>query len=120
MPIALKEEEFLIDNPSEIKINKEVLFRKKRRFNKSLWTLQENMKYVRFLQENREIFTSTKENRRLLKINKMISQSIGTRSPDQCRSHHQKMVKYHESIEGIINHVFLLHNLFHEDPQHKH
>jgi hypothetical protein len=101
-----------LDSSCGVKIKKEALSRKKRRFNKSLWTLQENMKYVRFLQENRELFTSTKENRRLLKINKLISQSIGTRSPDQCRSHHQKMVKYHDSIEGIINHVSLLHNIF--------
>lgn len=110
----------MIDSPYQVKIKKETQTRKKRRFNKSLWTLQENMKYVRFLQDNRELFTSTKENRRMLKINKMISLSIGTRSPDQCRSHHQKMVKYHDSIEGIIKHVFLLHNIYLEDPLRKH
>lgn len=27
--------------------------RKKKRFNKSLWTLQENMKYIQFLEKNR-------------------------------------------------------------------
>ena len=29
---------------------------------------------------------------------------ITTRNPEQCRTHHQKMIKYHGSIEAILNH----------------
>ena len=41
----------------------------------------------------------------------MISLYIKSRSPDQCRSHHQKMVKYHSNIQGIITHVHLLKDM---------
>lgn len=34
-----------------------------------------------------------------------MSNFVGTRSPDQCRSHHQKMMKYHHNIPHIIRHV---------------
>lgn len=34
-----------------------------------------------------------------------MSQQIKTRSPDQCRSHHQKMIKYHASLDGIIDNI---------------
>lgn len=33
-----------------------------------------------------------------------MSQQVKTRSADQCRSHHQKVLKYHHSIEEIIQH----------------
>jgi len=62
------------------------------------------------------MFESPKENRRTLKVNKLLSLHIKTRSPDQCRSHHQKMIKYHQSIEGILHHVGLLQNKFYESP----
>ena len=32
----------------------------------------------------------------------MMSEKIGTRDSVQCRSHHQKMLKKHKSIRGII------------------
>jgi hypothetical protein len=91
--------------------------RRKRKFNKSLWTLQENLKYVEFVQENMGLFDSSKENRRTIKINKLISQYVKTRSPDQCRSHHQKMLKYHHTIAGIIHHVAELQGLLEEEAE---
>lgn len=40
-----------------------------------------------------------------MKINVLMSQWVKTRSPDQCRSHHQKMIKYHRDITNIIRHI---------------
>lgn len=34
-----------------------------------------------------------------------MSKHIGTRSHEQCRSHHQKMIKNYKTIEGILNHL---------------
>lgn len=39
-----------------------------------------------------------------------MSQDVKTRTPDQCRSHHQKMMKHHLSIESIVKHVLKLSN----------
>lgn len=61
------------------------------------------------------MFDSTMENRRACKINKLLSLHVKTRSPDQCRSHHQKMMKYHRSVEGIIQHVVELQNISEEN-----
>lgn len=32
-----------------------------------------------------------------------MSQVIKSRTADQCRSHHQKIINYHESVERIIS-----------------
>lgn len=37
-----------------------------------------------------------------MKIFKQMSQFIRTRTPDQCRSHHQKVQKLHQTIDDII------------------
>ncbi|CAD8138204.1 unnamed protein product [Paramecium octaurelia] len=47
------------------------------------WTKEEHEKYLKFLEDN----TQMKKNN---KIFKPMSEIIGTRSPSQCRSHHQK------------------------------
>ncbi len=40
--------------------------------------------------------------RREMKIFKQMSQYVKTRTPDQCRSHHQKVQKLHKTIIDII------------------
>lgn len=40
--------------------------------------------------------------RRERKIFKQMSQFVKTRTPDQCRSHHQKVQKLHKNIDDII------------------
>jgi len=40
-----------------------------------------------------------------MKINVLISQQVKTRSPDQCRSHHQKMKKNHSDLLSIIRYI---------------
>ena len=40
--------------------------------------------------------------RRSHKIFILMSKEVKTRSADQCRSHHQKIIKYHHTIEEAI------------------
>lgn len=80
----------------------------RQRFNSSLWTLAENEAYMNFLSLNTELFTLSKLGRRDAKINVLMSKAIKSRSADQCRSHHQKMMKYHEDIPNIIRHILSL------------
>jgi hypothetical protein len=58
-----------------------------------------------FLRENGHLFESDWHQRKSLKINVLMSRLIQTRSPAQCRSHHQKMMKYHHSIPSIVDHI---------------
>ena len=69
------------------------------------WTREENILYMRFLEENLDLFKGESHKRRICRVYVQISQAVGTRTPDQCRSHHQKMMKWHRSIKGIITHV---------------
>jgi hypothetical protein len=43
-----------------------------------------------------------------------MSKIIKTRTADQCRSHHQKVIKYHKTLESILQSysVFLRNNDF--------
>ena len=34
-----------------------------------------------------------------------MSKVIKDRNPDQCRSNHQKMMKFHKNLEGIIQNL---------------
>jgi hypothetical protein len=54
------------------------------------------------------LFEMGKKERKEIKINVLMSKLIVTRNPDQCRSHHQKMMKYHNSIPEIISHITTL------------
>jgi len=52
----------------------------------------------------REVIEGEKKQRRKWHLNRIMSKFLGTRSHEQCRSHHQKMIKNYRSIEGIIQH----------------
>ena len=71
------------------------------------WTEQENMTYLKFLLENSYVFEEPGMRKRKAIFLKM-AERLGTRSPDQCRSHHQKVEKYANTkqIDGIAE--FLL------------
>lgn len=79
--------------------------RKKNGFSVSLWRLEENVAYMDFLKTNEALFTASKIERKNKKINILMSEYIKSRSPAQCRSHHQKMGKHHGDIGGIIRHI---------------
>ena len=52
----------------------------------------------------REVIEGEKKQRRKWHLNRIMSKFIGTRSHEQCRSHHQKMIKNYRSIDGIFQH----------------
>ncbi len=54
-----------------------------------------------FLKESKDVINDFKY-RREMKIFKQMSQYVKTRTPDQCRSHHQKVQKLHKTISDII------------------
>ena len=84
--------------------------RKRQRVNIGNWSLEENLKYKSFLENNLQLFQTGAAVRRLVKVNVMISQEVGTRSSDQCRSHHQKMMKYHRTVPNVIEYIDCLQN----------
>lgn len=47
----------------------------------------------------------SKFQRKSLKVNVKMSRAVQTRTAEQCRSHHQKMLKYHRSNEEIIEFI---------------
>ena len=71
------------------------------RWGKGLWTSVQQKAYINFLRERKqEMDVSTL--RRSQKIFILMSKEVKTRSADQCRSHHQKIIKYHHTVEEAI------------------
>lgn len=54
------------------------------------WSDEENFVYLKFLLDNRHIFEN-KGMRKKSHIFMQMAKRLSKRSPDQCRSHHQKM-----------------------------
>lgn len=70
-----------------------------------VWGLEENQVYLAFIQENRDDFTSEQARRRR-KVFYRLSKLLKKRTPDQCRSHHQKLqLKFRDDIDRIIEHL---------------
>lgn len=69
------------------------------------WSKEENLRYAHFLKENLPLF-KTQKKRRSLKVYKLISETVKSRTLIQCKSHHQKMLlKYggnHRIIKKIL------------------
>ena len=71
------------------------------RWGKGLWNSIEQAAYIKFLKEKKpEMDVSTL--RRSHKIFILMSKEVKTRSADQCRSHHQKIIKYHNTVDEAI------------------
>jgi hypothetical protein len=64
------------------------------------WNFNEKNYYSQFLDLNYDAIQS-KRLRRTKKIFIQMSKFVKTRNPDQCRSHHQKMIKLYHSIPEI-------------------
>ena len=59
-----------------------------------VWTEEERNRYVLYVSNNLDVFQNSLQ-RRNRKIFEGMSKRIRTRNPNQCRSHHQKMmIKY--------------------------
>ena len=69
---------------------------------KKHWKPQENKRYVDFLRNNMEIFEKNREDKRLMKINILMSGHVKSKNSTQCRSHHQKMLAHYKSVQNII------------------
>jgi hypothetical protein len=69
------------------------------------WTVSENIKYKEFLLNNIELFLKNREERKVLKINVLMSRHIKTRNSRQCRSHHQKMLGYYGDLLSLVSHI---------------
>ena len=65
------------------------------------WNEKERLKYTIFLSFFKEIFENPLKKKNL-RIYDMMSDMIITRNSNQCRSHHQKMEKFRETIPAII------------------
>ncbi len=71
-----------------------------------IWTLAETRRYIEFLRGHVDEFRD-KQSRRNQKIFVFMAKIIKTRSPIQCRSHHQKMINRHGTIWNVIDHYEL-------------
>jgi hypothetical protein len=67
------------------------------------WTSEENFNYCIFLAENLEILES-EVLRKQQRVFARMAKFIGTRTTSQAKSHHQKMMKRHHQVPGIIDH----------------
>ena len=67
-----------------------------KKINYGTWNKKENQQYEKFLLKHIKIFSDDILIRRKKKIHVLMSKSIKTRTPEQCRSHHQKMMLNHQ------------------------
>jgi plasmid maintenance system antidote protein VapI len=69
------------------------------------WSSKENAVYLEFMRNNISDFTTEKA-RRTTKVFFRLSKILKKRTPDQCRSHHQKLqMKHKDDIYEIMNEV---------------
>ncbi|CAD8091582.1 unnamed protein product [Paramecium sonneborni] len=73
----------------EKKINKTRKKNSKKTYNNGHWTHKEHKLYMQFIEKNKEIMMKS-DMKKQEKIFKQMSLIIKSRSPSQCRSHHQK------------------------------
>ena len=66
------------------------------------WSIDENRRYCEFLMRFPEIYNLPTNEKKNMKVNVLMSKRIKTRNPQQCHTHHQKMVKKYGSIANII------------------
>ncbi|CAD8174725.1 unnamed protein product [Paramecium pentaurelia] len=62
------------------------------------WSESEHQTYIDFLNMHRSVMES-QDQKKTSKIFKLMSETIGTRSPSQCRSHHQKFNPFVHQIK---------------------
>ena len=73
-----------------------------RKYNK--WSEEENLSYCFFLQANLNEFNPDRCRRTKNFFNRMSEFLEEERDNEQCRSHHQKMLKKYGTVEKIIRH----------------
>jgi hypothetical protein len=69
------------------------------------WSLQENRIYLDFLSKYQRDFSSEEARRKSVVFNRL-SKELHKRTPDQCRSHHQKLQnRFSNDIDRIVDFV---------------
>lgn len=77
----------------------------KKRYSAGSWSSSENYIYYCFMRSNYNDFLTERE-RRKRKVFFRLSQILKRRTPDQCRSHHQKLqLKFNDDLPTIMNEV---------------
>ena len=66
------------------------------------WTDAEHSRYIKFLLKKGELFQRSPLERKIARVNVIMSSMVGTRNPTQCHTHHQKMMIMYGSVEEII------------------
>ncbi|CAD8082810.1 unnamed protein product [Paramecium primaurelia] len=89
----LTTEGHIINSKQIIKSTKITKKQKKENVNTGHWSTFEHTTYVNFLSQYENIMNSSMM-KKTSKIFKQMSELIGTRTPSQCRSHHQKFNPY--------------------------
>jgi hypothetical protein len=54
------------------------------------------------MRENEGLFGGTREDRMRMRVHMMMSRQVETRTHQQCRSHHQKMIKRFGTLERMF------------------
>ena len=63
------------------------------------WNDTENRRYIKFIMAKKPLFLLSLEERKRLRVNKLMGKAIQTRSTTQCHTHHQKMVLRYGSLD---------------------
>jgi hypothetical protein len=83
-----------IDNTHRLSLNQKKVIRRARELvgkNKGRWSVEEHKKYHDFIKMNRNLLIKN-DRRRYDKVFMMMSNCVKTRTADQCRTHHQKLL----------------------------
>jgi hypothetical protein len=70
---------------------------------KKLWTPSEKKQYVRFFEENPEFLEASSELRKRIKFFNLMHGYITTRTANQIKSHHQKLMQRYGKIETVVS-----------------
>lgn len=77
-------------------------------FNEGIWTEDEELLYVNFVQANCHMFSKRNKVTRQMKPYVKMAKEISTRTPEQCRSHHQKKMRTYGTIPKLISRILRL------------
>lgn len=77
----------------------------KRKLNKGAWALPESKIYLNFLESHLDSFNSEAQ-RRVDRVFCQMSEALQRkRTPDQCRSHHQKLLTRCRNVERMVDYL---------------
>ena len=66
------------------------------------WSIKQSLKYLLFLRKNQTLFELPLKYRKTQGIMVQISRYLKSKTSDQCRSHHQKMMVRYGSLDNLI------------------